>query len=210
VHEALKQAGIGRIAILADDPQVVALARSLGAEVIAPDTGPSGSVARGLEALGAPLIVTTSDHALLESGWVRELLEGTPASADVALLAVRRSDVEAAMPGARRTWLRFADGEWKTCNLFHIAHANGRAAIETWRQVEADRKRPWRIAARLGLGTLWSYLRGKLTLADAVARLGERIGISASIVVTRQGLAAFDIDKAEDLADVRRLVNDQG
>lgn len=210
VHAALVGAGIERIAVVADDPQVVALARRLGAQVIAPDSGPSGSVARGLDALGAPMLVTTSDHALLEAGWVEELIHGTPPAADVALLAVRRADVEAAMPGARRTWLRFADGEWKTCNLFHIATAKGRVAIDTWRQVEADRKRPWRIAARLGLGTLWSYLRGKLTFTQAVERLGERIGIAASVIVTRHGLAAFDIDKAEDLADVQRMVTDQG
>lgn len=210
VHKALTDAGIGKIAVVADDPQVVALAQILGASVIAPDTGPSGSVARGMETLGTPMLVTTSDHALLKGSWVRELLDGTPSSADVSLLAVRRDDVEAAMPGASRTWLRFADGEWKTCNLFYIASGRGRAAIDTWRQVEADRKRPWRIAARLGLGTLWSYLRGKLTLAEAVARLGERIGIAAHVAVTRDGLAAFDIDKAQDLADVRRILPGQG
>lgn len=210
VHRALTDAGIATIAILADEPQVVALANGLGARVIAPDSGPSGSVARGLDALGAPMLITTSDHALLHADWVRELIDGTPPSVDVSLLAVRREDVEAAMPGASRTWLRFADGQWKTCNLFYIASDRGRAAIETWRQVEADRKRPWRIAARLGLGTLWSYLRGKLTLAEAVERLGKRIGINATVVVTGNGLAAFDIDKPEDLADVRRLLPDQG
>lgn len=210
VHAALVAAGMNRIAVCADEPDVVAISHRLGAEVFAPDAGPSGSVGRGLELLGAPMLVTTSDHALLHGQWVRDLVAGTPMEADVSLLAVRREDVEATMPHARRTWLRFADGEWKTCNLFYIASARGRAAIETWRQVEADRKRPWRIAARLGLGTLWSYIRGRLTFDQAVQRLGERIGIRACVVVTRHGLAAIDIDKASDLADVRRIMPDQG
>jgi GTP:adenosylcobinamide-phosphate guanylyltransferase len=208
VHAALTEAGIGRIAVSADDPQVVALARVLGAEVIAPDKGPSGSVARAYARLGAPMLVTTSDHALLRAEWVRDFVAETPPGADVAVLMAARSTVEAALPGTRRTWLRFADGEWSGCNLFHIASASGANAIATWQQVEAERKRPWRIAARLGLGTLWSYWRGSLTLADALARLGRRIDIEATLVAAHDGLAAVDVDKAQDLADVRRITGE--
>lgn len=72
--------------------------------------------------------------------------------------------------------------------------------------VEADRKRPWRIAARLGLGMLASYALGRLTLAEAITRLGRRIGVNASLVAARDGLAAVDVDKVQDLADVRVLL----
>jgi len=205
VHGALADAGVSRIAVVANDPDVIALARRLGAEVVEPDRGPSGSVARGFALLGAPLLVTTSDHALLRPEWIGDFLNGTPVDADVAVLMARREAVERAIPGTRRTWLRFADGEWSGCNLFHIVTARGAAAIAAWQQVEADRKRPWRIAWRLGLGTLWSYLRGRLTLAEALARLGRRIGISAALVSACDGLAAVDVDKPADLADVRRI-----
>ena len=47
----------------------------------------------------------------------------------------------------RRTWLRFADGQWSGCNLFLLQSRRAQAAIATWSAVEADRKRPWRIAA---------------------------------------------------------------
>lgn len=208
VHAALAEAGIERIAVSANDPQVVALARALGAEVIAPERGPSGSVARAYAQLGAPLLVTTADHALLQARWVRDFVAETPKGADVAVLMAARGAVEAALPGTRRTWLRFADGEWSGCNLFHIASTRGSLAIATWQQVEAERKRPWRIAARLGVGTLWSYWRGRLTLADALARLGHRIGIEAALVAAHDGLAAVDVDKARDLADVRRITGD--
>ena len=205
VHAALVAAGVTRIAVSADAPEVVALARQLGAEVVAPDTGPSGSVARGFALLGAPMLVTTADHALLRPEWVRDFVAETPAGADVAVLLARREAVEQALPGSQRTWLRFADGDWSGCNLFHIATPQGEAAIATWQQVEADRKRPWRIAARLGLGTLWSYWRGRLTLAGALARLGRRIGVTAAVVTAHDGLAAIDVDKAQDLADVRKI-----
>lgn len=207
VHAALHKAGVPRIAVAADAPEVVALARALGCEPIAPAAGPSGSVAVAFAKLGAPLLVTTADHALLAPAWVRDFLADTPEQADVALLLARREAVEAAAPGSRRTWLRFADGAWSGCNLFLLATPRAAAALELWRTVEAERKRPWRLAARLGIGTLASYLVGRLGLADAVARLGRRIGIVAAVVAARDGLAAVDVDHPEDLAQVRRLLS---
>lgn len=206
VHAALVQAGIDRIAIATNTPEVTALAQELGAEVIAADSGPSGSVARAFALLGAPMIVTTSDHALLRPEWVLQFVRDTPPAADVAVLLAARDAVEKAVPGTKRTWLRFADGDWSGCNLFHLQTSKASAAIETWRMVEADRKRPWRIAARLGFGTLWSYWRGKLSLSGAVARLGQQIGIDAAVVRAADGTAAIDVDKPQDLAEVNRIL----
>lgn len=206
VVDALRAAGVEKIAVAADHPQVIALASTLGAAIVPPATGPSGSVAAGFALLGAPMLVATADSALLEAQWVRDFVSDTPADGDVAILLARRDAIERDAPPSRRTWLRFADGEWSGCNLFLLATPRAEAAIATWQAVEADRKRPWRIAARLGIGTLLSYVAGRLTLGDAVARLGRRVGISAHAVPARNGLAALDVDKASDLVLVRQLV----
>ncbi|WP_232492592.1 nucleotidyltransferase family protein [Novosphingobium kaempferiae] len=210
VVSALRDAGIERIAVSASEPQVRDLALRLGCEVLATGTGPSASVAIGLDALSAPLLVTTSDHALLKGEWVRDFLADTPEGSDVAVLLARREAIEAAMPGSRRTYLRFADGHWSGCNLFLLATSRAGLAIETWKMVEADRKRPWRIAARLGLGMLVSYALGRLTLAEAIGRLGRRIGVTASLVAARDGLAAVDVDKPADLVDARAIMDARG
>lgn len=206
VIDALREAGIARIAVIADEPQVVALAEGSGAEVIAPGPGPSASVAAGFALLGAPLLVTTADHALLQAAWVRDFIADMPVGSDVGMLLARRQAIEAALPGSRRTWLRFADGEWSGCNLFLLSTPRAAAAIDTWRTVEANRKRPWRIAARLGIATLLSYVAGRLTLAEGIGRLGRRIGVVAHVAEARDGLAAVDVDKVSDLADVRRMI----
>jgi molybdopterin-guanine dinucleotide biosynthesis protein A len=206
VIAALREAGIERIAVSADKPEVARLAESMGAEVFAPEAGPSASVAKAFAKLGAPLLLTTGDHALLRAEWVRDFLADTPAASDVSVLLAERGPVERALPGSKRTWLKFADGDWSGCNLFLLATPQAVAALDTWQAVEADRKRPWRIAFRLGLGTLTRYLLGKLTLREAVARLGRQVGIAASAVAARDGLAAVDVDKVGDLADVRRIV----
>ena len=206
VIAALQAAGIARIAVAADDPEVIALATALGAGILPPAQGPSASVAAGFAAQGAPLLVTTADHALLRPEWVCDFLKDTPPGADVSVLLASRERVNAAIPDCRRTWLRFADGEWSGCNMFLLSTSRAHAAIALWQTVEANRKRPWRIAARLGFGTLLRYAAGRLTLAEAVARLGQRIGLDARAVAARDGLAAVDVDKPGDLADVRRIV----
>lgn len=204
---ALKDAGVARIAVSANNPAVEAEARRLGVDLLPTARGPSESVAIAFERFGAPLLVTTGDHPLLRGEWIDEMIAGRPATADVATMLARRDRVEAAAPDTRRTWLSFADGQWSGCNLFLLASPAAANAIAAWRQVEADRKRPWRIARRLGLGTLWSYWRGKLTLAEAMARLGRTLGIKAALIPATDGRAAIDVDKPDDLALVRRLVD---
>ena len=207
VVRALRDASIGEVAVSANHPAVEAEARRLGVTLLPTARGPSESVGLAFERYGAPLLVTTGDHPLLEAQWIRELVEGTPSDADVSLVLAERSRVEAAAPATRRTWLTFADGQWSGCNLFLLASPAAAKAIAAWKQVEADRKRPWRIARRLGLGTLWSYWRGKLTLAEAISRLGGTLGVTAALVPASDGRAAIDVDKPEDLALVRRLAD---
>ena len=206
VLRALRAAGIEHIAVSADAPEVLSLAYALGATPIPPGHGPSASVAAGFATIGPPLLVTTADHALLRPQWIADFIADTPGHADVAVLLARRAQVEAALPGTRRTWLRFADGAWSGCNLFLLNTSKAAAAITTWEAVEAERKRPWKIAARLGVGTLATYLAGRLTLAEAIARLGQRVGVEAAVVAARDGLAAIDVDKQSDLIQVRQIL----
>lgn len=206
VISALRQAGAERIAVSASSAAVADHAAALGAEPLAAAPGPSRSAANGLARLGAPLVVTTADHALLEPGWVTQFLADAPGDADVAALLARREVIEAAAPGTKRTYLRFADGDWSGCNLFLFATHRAAAAIDLWRAVEADRKRPWRIVRRLGPGLLLRYLLRRLTLAEAVAHLGCTAGVTAAIVAAHDGRAAIDVDKPADLDLVRTLV----
>ncbi|MGP7796609.1 nucleotidyltransferase family protein [Sphingomonas sp. CLY1604] len=206
VVDALRAAGAGRIAVSANSPGVRAEALRIGAEPIDAAAGPSLSTLAGLSALGTPLLVTTADHALLRPEWVRDFLADTPADADVAALLARRDVIARDAPPTRRTYLRFADGDWSGCNLFLLRNPAAEGAVRLWMAVERDRKRPWRIVRRLGAGTLLRYLCGRLTLADALARLGAAAGVKAAAVAARHGLAAVDVDKPADLDLVRGLI----
>lgn len=202
---AARSFGAPEVTVSANHPAVEAEARRLGAILLPTAKGPSESVSQAFARYGAPLLVTTADHGLLEPAWLRALVDGTPADADVSLMLARRERVEQAAPETRRTWLRLADGQWSGCNLFLMASPQAGRAADAWREVEAERKRPWRLARRLGLGTLLNYALGRLTMEAAIARLGRRIGVTAALVAAPDGRAAIDVDKPEDLALVRQL-----
>lgn len=200
---ALRAAGVVNAIVAANAPAVAAEAARHGAGMVPAAAGPSASTADALAALGAPLLVTTGDHALLRAEWVRDFVANVPTGADVAVLLARRESVERAAPGSRRTYLRFADGDWSGCNLFLLATPKAEAAVRLWQAVERDRKRPWRIVGRLGPGLLLRYLIGRLSLAEAIAALGRRAGVVAAVVECPDGLAAVDVDKPSDLDFVR-------
>ena len=205
VVATLRAAGAGRIAVSASSVAVKDHAAELGTEVLDADAGPSLSTRSGLDRLGAPLLVTTADHALLDPAWIRQFLDDVPHDADVSALLARRESVERDAPATRRTYLRFDDGDWSGCNLFFCATPAARAAIDLWRAVEQDRKRPWRIVRRLGPAMLVRYLTRRLSLSAAVAALGQAAGVRAAIVESRFGLAAVDVDKPADLDLVRAM-----
>lgn len=207
VVAATAAAGALRIAVSANASGVVAEAERCGAQPLPAAAGPSASTAAAFVELGAPLLVTTADHALMQAEWVRDFLAAIPADADVAVLLARRETIEAAAPGSRRTYLRFADGDWSGCNLFHLATPAAGGVIDLWQMVERDRKRPWRIVGRLGPGLLLRYLLGRLTLSAAIEVLGRRAGVRAVVVAATDGMAAVDVDRPDDLAFVRARVS---
>ena len=207
VVSALRAAGAAEVAVSANAPEVLAEVAALHATSLPAGAGPSLSVGRALADLGAPLLVTTADHALLRPEWIAQFLRDAPAEADICALMARRQTVEADAPATRRTYLRLADGEWSGCNLFYLARPQAHGAVEFWRRLEAERKRPWRMASLIGPAALVAYLGGRLTLADALERLGRRAGVCAGVVESRFGLAAVDVDKPADLDLVRRLID---
>jgi GTP:adenosylcobinamide-phosphate guanylyltransferase len=206
VVAALKDAGASPIAVAASDPDVIALARSLGCGIVLAEAGPSDSAAAGFRALGAPMLLTTADHALLQPEWITHFLAAQQPDTDVSALLARRDTIEQAVPQTRRTYLTFADGAWSGCNLFYLATPAAAAALQLWHLVEADRKRPWRIVAKLGPFLLLRYLLGRLTLQDAFTHLGMRANLKAQAIESPFGLAAVDVDKPDDLDLVRKLV----
>ena len=176
-----------------------------------PMRGPSASALRAAGALGKyPVLVTTGDHALLETAVLdRFCTAASNSEADFVVGLVPHALVRGRFPDSRRTVLRFRDGAWCGSNLFLLRTHAGRHALEFWQALEADRKRPWRMASRLGAGLLLRFVSGSLSLADALATLSARSGCRIAHVAVESARAAVDVDSSADLALAEQVLSNE-
>lgn len=186
------------LAVVIDDaPGVEELLNRYRAVRLEPAKSPSLSVAGAQARFNAPFLVVTADHALLTGDMVRYFLSHIPQDADGVVALARRETIEAHYK-TRRTYWRFADAAYSGCNLFFLSR-NSTPAVAFWRQLEADRKKPWRVVRRLGVGMLLTFLCGVLSLPAALARLSKVTGACLGFVDMPFAEAAIDVDKPEDL-----------
>ncbi|WP_448508006.1 nucleotidyltransferase family protein [Immundisolibacter sp.] len=187
------------------------VARIAGGEIawLPPAPSPSQSALVGLTGVptGTPVLLTTADHALLQASWVDAFCAAAQATGKDAVVGLaRHAIVQVAFPQSRRTALRFRDGAYCGCNLFAFLSPAGRRAPEFWRHVEQQRKKPHRLAAAIGPGTLLTYLCGWLMLDAGLARLSRRVGAQLGAVLLDDPRAAVDVDSVADFELVERLL----
>ncbi len=153
------------------------------------------------------VLVTTADHALLSSEMVDYFL-GSAAQGDwdLAFALAPHKLVDSAHPGVRRTVLKFRDGGYCSCNLFAFMTEHSRKAADYWRQVERQRKRPWKIARTLGWTTVLRYGLGRLSLEDVLKLASKRLEIRVGAVVMPFPEAAIDVDTVDDWTYVNNVI----
>jgi hypothetical protein len=165
-----------------------------------PEAGPAESVLATLATIPErPVLLTAADHALLTPEIVDTFCNLTLLSdADFIVGLVPYARVREAFPDSKRTVLKFADGEYCGSNLFMIRTAEGARLLEFWKTIAQHRKKPWRMAREIGIGTLFRYLSGRLTLADTLARISEKAGCRVGHVEVLAPRAAVDVDSVAD------------
>ena len=172
------------------------------------ETGPAHAALSALDAgAGCPLLITTCDHPLLTSAMIDAVITGADAAnCDFAVGLAPREIIQTAYPETERTYLKLAGEGYSGCNLFLLRTETGRRAIEFWRDVAHDRKKPLRLARRFGFGALVRMFTGNLCLAGAFEHGSRRIGAKLAPVVLPIPEAAIDVDKPADLALVRQIM----
>lgn len=207
---------VARVVVLAQNPPALLagdaawLAREPRVAVAFSRGGIAASIAdvAGSAAAPWPVLVTTADHPLLTPAIVEEFLAGVGA-ADVAVGVVERRTLLAAYPDNRRTWLRFADGAWTGANLFALTGPAAQPALATWSAVERDRKKAFKLVLHFGPLLALRALTRTVTLAAAMARAGQRLGLVAKPVALSAAEAGIDVDKPADHALAQRILLDR-
>lgn len=158
------------------------------------------------KAVQFPVLVTTADHALLDTQMIGEFTDKA-AGADLAVAVIERKALLARLPQSKRTWLAFRGGAYSGANLFALGSIKSLAAIEQWRSVEQDRKKGWRVLAALGPALLLGAVLRLRTLDQSIAAMGRKLGLDARAVVLSNPLAGVDVDKPVDHALVEAVLS---
>lgn len=146
-----------------------------------------------------PILLTTSDHALLTSEVVDYFCEkALKSGCDVAIALARHETVMAAYPNTARTGYRFKDGTYCSCNLFAFLTPKARTVPAFWRRIEQQRKNPLLVMSALGWITVLRYLVGSLSLSETMEKISDRLNCIAGAVVLPYPEAAIDVDSVQD------------
>jgi len=213
-------AGIGRVIVLSQEPDV--LAAHMGTDWMSAHPAVSfetsgDSVSASLsEAIDAhqgayPFLVTTADNALLDDAMIDQFIAGARGSmADVAVALVERQTLLAAYPGNKRTWLTFRGGAYSGANLFWFATPKASKVLSLWRRIEQERKRARAVVGAFGPLLLAAVTLRLVTLKQATAWVSWRMGLRATAVELPIAEACIDIDKVEDHSLAERIIVHRG
>jgi GTP:adenosylcobinamide-phosphate guanylyltransferase len=201
VRALLGSSNIAQIVVLAQAPERIAAALPSDPRVSVRSS--AGTIAETMSAMCSdpqtrwPLLVTTADHALLDTAMIDEFCAAA-AGTDLAIGVVERRRLMARFPDAQRTWLKFRGGAYTGANLFALGSPKSARAIALWRSVEQDRKKGWRLVAQLGPAVLLGTVLHLLSIDDVFARLGRKLGLTIAAVQLSNPLAGIDVDKPAD------------
>ena len=104
---------IASVRVLAQEPERIGAALPADPRLTVAASG--ATIAATLDAILAdpatrfPLLVTTADHALLDSAMIAEFCDAAE-GADLAIGLVERRRLMARLPGTERTWIKFRGG----------------------------------------------------------------------------------------------------
>ena len=201
VKALLASANVDGIRVLAQQPERVR-------EVLAAD--PRISIEESAETIAGtlekmcvdpdvrwPILVTTTDHALLTPEMVADFL-AKAAGADVAIGIVSRDALMKRLPQTQRTWLKFRGGAYSGANLFLLGTPKVRSTIELWRSNEQNRKKAWRMLLTVGLIAGLGALLRLRTLQQTLDSVGRKLNLNIRAVELSDPLAAVDVDKPAD------------
>lgn len=212
-HVAAALRGVGSVGRIAAVGPQDALRAALPPDVlVVPDAGSiMDNVIQAAAALRTParLLVVGSDIPLLTPRAVEDFLSRCENNtADFHYAVVSQDEMERAYPGARKTFVRLADGTFTGGSVMQFNPAvidRVRAFVE---KVLAARKRPWLLAQLFGWGIVMKLAGGRLSIAEMQEKVTEILGITARAIISPHPELALDVDvgKPENVEIVRRAL----
>lgn len=171
------------------------------------------SIRKAIDLIGLdhPLLITTADHALLQPTWVETFLQQSTASGADCTVGFAKFNKGPSIPAFNnRTFYRFKDGNYSSCNLFAVMKPPGVGAIKKWEEIHEHRKRPWCVISKIGYLPLLQFALGQLSIEAGFTQISRRANCQIKPVIIPDQLAAVDVDGVDDWRLVQELVDKAG
>lgn len=116
---------------------------------------------------------------------------------------IERKTMEARYPGSRRTYIHLKGMQCCGGDLNAIRLSLATTENPLWDRLITARKSPLRQAALIGYDTLFLLLLRQLTLREAEAAVGKRLGVRARALLCPYAEIGMDVDKPHQLEIIR-------
>ncbi len=186
-------------AVIADLPAVAALQGSGRLVLCEAQAGIVESVEHAIALAGGdtafPLLITTADNVLAESGYLQGVHRDALASeGDAVVVLATRESIRAAHPDGQRKFYEFSDMAISNCNVFWLRNSKALRATEAFREGGQFAKNRARIAKAFGIINLIRFRLGWWTLDKAFKAISRRFGVRVVPQITPDGAFAIDVD----------------
>ncbi len=197
---------IARI-VLVGPPDLTSIYGGEGEMLFAdPGCSPLESFTAGVEALGCSgegewtwVLACTGDIPFLTPEAVSDFLARCrEREADFYYPIIRQEAAERRFPGVKRTYARLRDGTFTGGNLFLVHKGIIDRCLGWAEEFVRLRKKPAALARLVGIGLLWRYLTGQLTVSEAEQRISKLVGARGAAVITPYPEIGVDVDKPSD------------
>jgi len=161
--------------------------------------------------MDSPAMVVAGDLPLLTAESVTDFVERCRLRTEVSIWYgfLRKKNSEAGFPGVRHTYAKLAEGTFCGAGLFMSRPKALSTVYQAMTDMTYARKNPAKLASMLGWGTVFSYLLGRLTVAEAEAGMARLLGGTPSAgIESPYPETAFNVDDPETLCEARRYFNE--
>ena len=198
---------LAALAAMMDEGRIGRIVIAAAPDMPSPEAGPwdvieagetiSDSLSRAYSAIGAPLLVTTCDAAMLTPDTLTTFLDGAESGAELSAAVTPLAGAEVTPDAPPRKGFALSEDRYVGANLFAIATSSPEPAFAAL--ANAERRR---LPGDLLLSALSWRLRAP-TIAEVEATATKILGCSASLVTLPQGEAGFEVNTALDLMHLR-------
>lgn len=203
VIEALRGVeGIGRIVAVGSEQELaLPLAGKVDAVLHA-----EGSIMAGIDAgvrnLGSaePILICTSDIPMITSEGIKDFIgQALALEADLCYPIVDERLNREKYPEMERTYVPVREGRFTGGNIFYVHPKVLEKGFSLASRLVEARKNPLKMAGLLGLGFLFRFITGTLSIAQAERKISKMLQIKARAVISQYPEIGNDVDKPSDV-----------